>query len=66
MVMYHDYLGGNVKTKTHQTHTFSRVRLRGFRGSTLCPQPMERTQLFQISFQIYVFGVEYTSRKISW
>jgi hypothetical protein len=33
-------------SKTHQTHTFPRVRLAGFRGPTLCLEPSERTQFF--------------------
>jgi hypothetical protein len=35
-----------VGSETHQTHTFSCVFGERFRGSTLCLQPSERTQLF--------------------
>jgi hypothetical protein len=45
MLAGRDCFCSHLKVQKHTiTRTFSRVRLRGFRGPTLCLQPSERTQ----------------------
>ena len=46
-------------SKTHQTHTFSRVWVLGFRGPTLCPQPSEGTQFFLKFSELKTHTVRY-------